>query len=60
MDGDHRSWNLRFHRDFPHWELEAVFYFLDHIYSRVSRGEGSDRLHWCLKGSDKFDTWSFY
>ena len=56
MDGDHRSWNLRFHRDSHHWELEAVFYFLDHIYSQVPRGEGSDRLHWCLKGSGKFDT----
>lgn len=33
MDGDNRSWNLRFHRDFQDWELEAAFSFLHHIYS---------------------------
>ena len=51
---------MRFYRDFHDWELEAVFFFLDFFHSRIPRGVGSDRLHWCLKGSGKFDTWFFY
>lgn len=34
--------------------------FFDFIYSRVPTGVGSDRLHWCLKGSVMLDTRSFY
>ena len=54
------GWNLRFHWDFHEWELEVAFCFLEHIYSRVSRGEARGRIHWCLEGSGKFDTQSFY
>lgn len=60
VDGDCRSWNLRFHWDFHEWELDIAFSFLDHTYSRVSRGEARGRIHWCLEGSGKFDTRSFY
>jgi len=45
---------LRFYRDFHDWELEAVFTL------GIPSGVGSDRLRWCLKGSGKFDTRSFY
>ena len=60
VDEDCRGRNLRFHWDFHEWELEVAFSFLEHIYSRVSRGEARGRIHWCLEGSGKFDTQSFY
>ena len=56
VDWVFRSWNLRLHRDFHDWELEAVFSFLEHVYSRFSRVEGIDRIRWCLKGSGQFDS----
>ena len=56
VDWVFRSWNLRLHRDFHDWKLEAVFSFLEHIYSRFPRGEGIERMHWCLKGSGQFDS----
>jgi len=56
VDWDFRGWNLRLHRDFHHWELEAIFSFLEHVYSRFPRVEGIDRIRWCLKGSSQFDS----
>lgn len=58
--GNDKVWNLGFYRDFHDWELEAVFSFLDVIQSQVLRGAGCDSLCWCLNGSGKFDTQSFY
>lgn len=58
--GNDKVWNLRFYRDFHDWELEAVFSFLDVIQYQVLRGAGCDSLCWCLNGSGKFDTQSFY
>ena len=34
-----RSWNLQFHRAFPDWELEVMYSFYNHIYSKLTRGE---------------------
>ena len=54
-----RVWSLRFYREFNDWEL-AASYSLHFIQTRIPRGEGSDRLFWCLNGSGKFDVRFFY
>ena len=59
-DGSSRFWNLRFYRNFHEREFEAAFSFLEFIQSRIPRGIGCDRPHWCLNGNGKFDTQSFY
>ena len=55
-----RVWSLRFYREFNDWELAASYSLLHFIQTRIPRGEGSDRLFWCLNGSGKFDVQSFY
>ena len=50
---------MRFYRNFHEREFEAAFSFLEFIQSRIPRGIGCDRPHWCLNGNGKFDTWSF-
>ena len=42
------------------WELAASYSLLHFIHTCIPRGEGSDRLFWCLNGSGKFDVRSFY
>lgn len=37
-----------------------MYSFLDLIYSRVPRGEGGDRMSWCLNKSGTFDVQSYY
>ena len=55
-----RVWSLRFYREFNDWELAASYSLLHFIQTRIPRGEGSDRLFWCLNGSGKFDVRFFY
>ena len=51
---------MSFYRNFHEREFEAAFSFLEFIQSRIPRGIGCDRPHWCLNGNGKFDTQSFY
>ena len=39
-EGEVLSWNVSFHRDFHDWEVESLNSFLNHIYSKVPKGEG--------------------
>ena len=55
-----RVWSLRFYREFNDRELTASYSLLHFIQTRIPRGEGSDKLFWCLNGSGKFDVRSFY
>ena len=55
-----RVWSLRFYREFDDLELAASYSLLHFIQTRIPRGEGSDKLFWCLNGSGKFDVQSFY
>ena len=59
-DGGSRSWNIQFHRAPDDWEEERVFAFYELIYSKMSRGEGTNRLFWKLTPNGVFDVRSFY
>ena len=60
LEGGSRSWNIQFHRAFHDWELERVFTFFEHIYSKMLRVEGVDKLLWKLTLNGVFDVRSFY
>ena len=51
---------MRFFRNFHEREFEAAFSILELIQSRIPRGIGWDRPHWCLNRNGKFDTRFFY
>ena len=60
LDGGSRSWNIQFHHDPDDWEVERVYAFYKHIYSKIPRGEGVDRLFWKLTANGVFDVRFFY
>ena len=60
LEGGSRSCNIQFHRAFHDWELERVFTFFEHIYSKMLRVEGVDKLLWKLTLNGVFDVRSFY
>ena len=57
--GTLRSCNLCFHWDIHDWEMKAVCSFLDHIYTKLPRGVGDDKLQ-KLTGIGNFNVCSFY
>ena len=59
-DGEMRSQNVSFQRDFNDQELDTVNAFLYLLYSNTPRREVCDRLSWRLKGGGKFNVCFYY
>uniref|UniRef100_A0A2N9GC88 GATA-type domain-containing protein n=1 Tax=Fagus sylvatica TaxID=28930 RepID=A0A2N9GC88_FAGSY len=53
-------WDLNFTRHAQDWELEAVFSFMELLYSSSAKGHGEDRMCWRGHSKDGFQVKSYY
>jgi hypothetical protein len=53
-------WDLNFTRHAQDWELEAVFSFMELLYSSLAKGHGEDRMCWRGHLKDGFQVKSYY
>jgi hypothetical protein len=53
-------WDLNFTRHAQDWELEAVFSFVELLYSSSAKGHGEDRMCWRGHSKDGFQVKSYY
>ena len=53
-------WDLNLTRHAQDWELEAVFSFMELMYSSSAKGHGEDRMCWRGHSKDGFQVKSYY